>query len=134
MTHRILNPKGLAQPVGFAPVVIPDRGTTVYLGGQTGHRADGTLAGEDLVSQFDQACANVVTAIRAAGGEPAHLAQLLIYATDVGEYRSLLKDLGDVYRRHFGKHYPTIALLGTTELFDPQAKVELVGIAVVPEG
>jgi enamine deaminase RidA (YjgF/YER057c/UK114 family) len=44
-----------------------------------------------------------------------------------------LKDLGVAYRRHFGKHYPAVALLGTTELFDPQAKVELVGVAVVPE-
>jgi enamine deaminase RidA (YjgF/YER057c/UK114 family) len=134
VSHRTLNPDGLAEPVGFAHVVIPARGTTVYLGGQTGHRADGTLAGEDLVTQFDQACANVAVAIRAAGGEPEHLVQLLIYATDVGEYRALLKDLGEAYRRHFGKHYPAIALLGTTELFDPQAKVELVGIAVVPEG
>ncbi|HKX25028.1 MAG TPA: RidA family protein [Actinomycetota bacterium] len=134
MSHELLNPEGLAEPVGFAHVVIPEEGTTVYLGGQTGHRADGTLAGEDLVTQFDQACANVVTAVRAAGGEPEHLVQLMIFATDVPEYRSLMKDLGVAYRRHFGKHYPAVALLGTPELFDPQAKVELVGVAVVPEG
>ena len=134
MSHELLNPEGLAEPVGFAHVVIPEEGTTVYLGGQTGHRADGTLAGEDLVTQFDQACANVVTAVRAAGGEPEHLVQLLIFATDVPEYRSLMKDLGVAYRRHFGKYYPAVALLGTPELFDPQAKVELVGVAVVPEG
>jgi enamine deaminase RidA (YjgF/YER057c/UK114 family) len=133
VSHELLNPEGLAEPVGFAHVVIPKEGRTVYLGGQTGHRAEGTLAGEDLVTQFDQACANVVTAIRAAGGEPEHLVQLLVFATDVPEYRSLLKDLGVAYRRHFGKHYPAVALLGTTELFDPQAKVELVGVAVVPE-
>ncbi|MGH2677446.1 MAG: RidA family protein [Actinomycetota bacterium] len=134
MSHELLNPEGLAEPVGFAHAVIPQEGRRVYLGGQTGHRAQGTLAGEDLVTQFDQACANVVTAIRAAGGEPEHLVQLLIFATDVPEYRSLLKDLGVAYRRHFGKHYPAVALLGTPELFDPQAKVELVGVAVVPEG
>ena len=134
MSHELLNPEGLAEPVGFAHVVIPEEGTTVYLGGQTGHRADGTLAGEDLVTQFDQACANVVTAVRVAGGEPEHLVQLMIFATDVPEYRSLMKDLGVAYRRHFGKHYPAVALLGTPELFDPQAKVELVGVAVVPEG
>jgi enamine deaminase RidA (YjgF/YER057c/UK114 family) len=134
VSHELLNPEGLPEPVGFAHAVIPQEGKRVYLGGQTGHRAEGTLAGEDLVTQFDQACANVVTAIRAAGGEPEHLVQLLIFTTDVPEYRSLMKDLGVAYRRHFGKHYPAVALLGTPELFDPQAKVELVGVAVVPEG
>jgi enamine deaminase RidA (YjgF/YER057c/UK114 family) len=133
VSHEIVNPEGLAEPAGFAHAVIPDAGRTVYLGGQTGHRADGSLAGEDLVTQFDQACANVVTAIRAAGGQPEHLVQLLIFATDVPEYRSLMKDLGEAYRGHFGKHYPAVALLGTTELFDPPAKVELVGVAVIPE-
>jgi enamine deaminase RidA (YjgF/YER057c/UK114 family) len=132
VSHELLNPEGLPEPVGFAHAVIPQEGRRVYLGGQTGHRAEGTLAGEDLVTQFDQACANVVTAIRAAGGEPEHLVQLLIFTTDVPEYRSLMKDLGVAYRRHFGKHYPAVALLGTPELFDPQAKVELVGVAVVP--
>jgi hypothetical protein len=38
-----------------------------------------------------------------------------------------------VYRRHFGKHYVATALLGVAELFDEDAVVELVGIAVVPE-
>ena len=132
--HRIVNPDGLADPRGFAHALVSKQGTTVYLGGQTGHRADGSLVGDDLVTQFDQACANVVTAIRAAGGEPEHLAHLLIFATDVGEYRSRLKDLGEAYRRHFGKHYPAMALLGATELFDRRARVELVGVAVVPEG
>jgi enamine deaminase RidA (YjgF/YER057c/UK114 family) len=132
--HRVVNPDGLVDPKGFAHALVSTKGTTIYLGGQTGHRADGSLVGDDLVTQFDQACANVVTAIRAAGGEPEHLAQVLIFATHLDEYRARLKELGEAYRRHFGKHYPAMALLGATELFDRRAKVELVGVAVVPEG
>jgi enamine deaminase RidA (YjgF/YER057c/UK114 family) len=131
--HRIVKPEGLPEPRGFAHAVAAASGTTVHLGGQTGHRADGTLAGDDLVTQFDRACANVVTALRAAGAGPEHLVSLLIFATSLGEYRSRLAELGEAYRRHLGRHYPAVALLGTTELFDPGAKVELVGVAVVPE-
>ena len=131
--HRIVNPDELPPPSGYAHAVAADRGRTVYLGGQAGHRSDGDLAGDDLVVQFDQACANVVTALRAAGGRPEHVVHLLIYATDLGEYRSRLKELGQAYRRHFGRHYPAMALLGATELYDPRARVELVGVAVVPE-
>jgi enamine deaminase RidA (YjgF/YER057c/UK114 family) len=130
-THRQVNPETLPTPKGFSHATVAAAGTTVYLGGQTGHRSDGSIA-EDLVDQFDQACANVVEALRGARGQPEHVVQLLIFATDVGEYRDRLSDLGAAYRRHLGKHYPAMALLGTTELFDPRAKVELVGVAVVP--
>ncbi len=130
--HRVLNPDGLPPPSGFAHAVLPAPGRAIYLGGQAGHRPDGTLAGEGLVEQFDQACANVVSALEAAGGRPEHLVALQIFAVDVREYRGSLKPLGAAYRRHFGKHYPAMALLGTTELFDPAAKVELVGVAVIP--
>jgi enamine deaminase RidA (YjgF/YER057c/UK114 family) len=131
--HQIVNPEDLPQPIGFAHATVAERGRAVYLGGQAGHRADGTLAGDDLVAQFDQACANVVVALEAAGARPEDLVSLHIFANAVGEYRSRLKDIGEAYRRHFGKHYPAMALLGTTELLDPEAKVELIGVAVIPE-
>ena len=131
--HRIVEPDGLPEPKGFAHALVAARGTTVYLGGQTGHRADGSLAGDDLVEQFDQACANVVRALNAAGARPDQLVFMAIHAVDVGEYRSRLAELGRAYRRHFGKHYPAMALLGTTELFDADAKVELIGTAVIPD-
>jgi enamine deaminase RidA (YjgF/YER057c/UK114 family) len=129
--HRIVNPEALPPPTGFAHAAMPADGQVVHLGGQAGHRTDGSIA-DDLVEQFDQACANVVEALRGAGGEPGHLVALQIFATNLGEYRDRLPQLGEVWRRHFGKHYPAMALLGTTELFDPRAKVELVGTAVVP--
>jgi enamine deaminase RidA (YjgF/YER057c/UK114 family) len=131
--HRIVRPEGLVEPKGFAHALVAAPGRTVYLGGQTGHREDGSLAGDDLVAQFDQACANVVTALEAAGARPEHLVALAIHVVEAGEYRSRLEELGSAYRRHFGKHYPAMALLGTTELFDADAKVELIGTAVIPD-
>lgn len=72
LTHQPVNPEGLLPPEGFSHAVVAAPGRTVHLGGQTGHRADGTLA-DDLVAQFDQALANLVTVLRAAGAEPTHL-------------------------------------------------------------
>jgi enamine deaminase RidA (YjgF/YER057c/UK114 family) len=106
----------------------------VHLAGQTGHRADGSLSGEDLVEQFDQACANVVAALGAAGGRPEHLVSMTIYTTDLPAYREDRPLIGQAYQRHLGKHYPAMALLGVTELVDPAAKVEIVGVAVIPDG
>jgi enamine deaminase RidA (YjgF/YER057c/UK114 family) len=130
--HSLINPETLPPPSGYSHAVIASPGTLVSLGGQTGHRADGTIA-DDLVEQFDQAASNVAEAVRAAGGRPEHLVQLLIFVTDVAGYRGRREEIGEAYRRHLGKHFPAMALLGVAELFDERAKVELVGVAVVPE-
>jgi enamine deaminase RidA (YjgF/YER057c/UK114 family) len=124
--HRIVDVPGLPEPVGYAHAVVAAPGRTAYLGGQIG-------AGETVVEQFDAAATNLVTALRAAGGEPDDLVSLVVYATDLGEYRASLSDLGEVWRHHFGRHYPAMALVGVSALLDPMARVELMGVAVVPD-
>jgi enamine deaminase RidA (YjgF/YER057c/UK114 family) len=125
--HRIVNPPELGEPSGFAHAVVAAPGRTVYLGGQTG-------TGDTVAAQFDTAAANLVTALRAAGGEPDDLVSLVIYTTDVDEYRAAMEELGGVWRRHFERRYPAMALLGVSALADPEARIELMGVAVVADG
>ncbi|HWB56001.1 MAG TPA: RidA family protein [Gaiellaceae bacterium] len=124
--HRIVTPPELPEPSGYAHAVVAAPGRTVYLGGQTG-------AGETLAEQFDAAAAALVTSLRAAGGEPDHLVSLVVFTTDMDTYRASLRELGEAWRRHFGRRYPAMALVGASALFDPEARVELMGVAVVPE-
>jgi enamine deaminase RidA (YjgF/YER057c/UK114 family) len=124
--HRIVTAPGLAEPIGYAHAVVAASGRTVYLGGQAG-------AGATVVDQFEVAAANLLAALRAAGGEPDDLVSLVVYATDVGEYRGSLHELGEVWRRHFGRRYPAMALVEVSALFDPEARIELMGVAVVPD-
>jgi enamine deaminase RidA (YjgF/YER057c/UK114 family) len=130
--HVIVNPPELAKPVGFAHAVVAAPGRTVHLGGQTAQNPSGAIVGDTIAEQFDTAAGNVVTALKAAGAQPEHLVSLMIYVTDLPGYRAALKELAPVYQRHFGQHYPAIALIGVAELFDPAAKLELVGTAVLP--
>jgi enamine deaminase RidA (YjgF/YER057c/UK114 family) len=120
----IVNPSELPEPVGYAHAVVA--GGAIYLGGQIGE-------GETIVEQFDSAAGRVVTALRAAGGEPDDLVSLVVYTTEIEEYRASLKELGEVWQRHFGRHYPAMALLGVNALLEPAAKVELMGVAVIPD-
>ena len=130
--HEIVTAPGLAPPVGYAHAVIAAPGRTVYLGGQTAQDADGVIRGGTMVEQFGIAADNMLAALRAAGGGPQHLVSLVVYATDVAGYRAARGALADVWRTRFGRHYPAIALIGVTELFDPAARLELVGVAVIP--
>jgi enamine deaminase RidA (YjgF/YER057c/UK114 family) len=129
----MVNPPGLPKPSGFSHAVVAAAGRTVYLAGQTGHRQDGTLAGDGLVDQFDQALANVVQALEGAGASPEHLVRVHIYVTDAADYRERARLLGEAWRRHLGRHFPAVALFQVAGLFDPAARVELVGTAVVPD-
>lgn len=131
--HQIVNPAELADPVGFSHALVAAPGRAVYLGGQAGLDGEGKLVGPGLIEQFAQAASNVMTALRAAGGEAEHIVSMQIFVTDVAGYRSALSELGKVYRDHFGSHYPATALLGVSELFEPEASVELVCVAVIPE-
>lgn len=131
--HRIVNPPELAKPVGFAHAVVAAGGRTVYLAGQTAQGPDGVVGGDTVVEQFDLAAGNLVAALAAAGGRPEHLVSLTVYVTDMAAYRAALAALAPVYRRHFGRHYPAMALLGVAELFDPAALLEVLGTAVVPD-
>jgi enamine deaminase RidA (YjgF/YER057c/UK114 family) len=129
--HIFLDPDGLAPARGFSHGVIASDGRVVHIAGQTGHHADESID-EGFVDQFGRACEAVAAVITEAGGEPSDLVSLTIYTTDVAGYRDNLGPIGEAYRALFGKHYPPMALIGVAELFDPKAKVELVGVAVIP--
>jgi len=118
----IVNPSELPEPVGFAHAVVA--GGAIYLGGQTGD-------GASLVEQFDSAATKLVIALRAAGGEPDQLVSLVVYTTDIEAYRASTGELGEVWHRHFGRRYPAMALIGVSALFEPEARVELMGVAVL---
>ena len=133
-SHEFVNPPDLGRPVGFSHVALPAPGRLVFLAGQTAEGPDGTLAGADegMPGQFGAAAANLVTALRAAGGEPEHLVWLQIFTTDVDGYRDALRPIGTAWRDTFGTHFPATGLFGVTRLFHPDALVELMGIAVIP--
>ena len=131
--HEIVTAPGLAPPSGFAHAVLAAPGRTVWLGGQTALDASGRIVGSGLVEQFDVAAGNVVAALEAAGCTPGDLVALQIFVTDVAAYRASLRELAPLWQARFGRRYPAIGLFGVTRLFDDEALVELMGVAVRPE-
>lgn len=134
MKHRIINPDFLAPAVGFAYAVESRGGRTLWLGGQNAHDQAGRIvAPGDLVAQFDRALENIVRLVRMAGGAPEHIVKLGLYVSDLDQYRRSRRELGRVYQKHMGKHYPAMMLLGVGGFFDEEAVVEIDGFAVLPE-
>jgi enamine deaminase RidA (YjgF/YER057c/UK114 family) len=128
---QIVNPAGLAPPVGFSHGVLR-QGALLALAGQNGHGSTGTiLAPGDLVAQTDRALGNLLAVVRAAGGHPGNIVKLVLYVTDITAYREARRALRDVWLRHFGDYYPAMTLIEVAGFFDPDALVEVDGLAVV---
>ncbi|MFF1508167.1 RidA family protein [Streptomyces sp. NPDC058326] len=127
------NPAELSPPSGFSHAVTATGTRLVFLAGQTALDTAGTVVGDTLTEQFTTALANLLTALRHAGGTPADLARVTVYTTDVDAYRAQAHELGRVWRRLAGRDYPAMAVIGVVRLWDEQALVELDGFAVLDE-
>ncbi|MFI1678463.1 MULTISPECIES: RidA family protein [unclassified Streptomyces] len=128
--HRV-NPAELAPATGFSHAVTATGSRLVFLAGQTALDSEGEVTGSTLPEQFERALANLLTALRHAGGTPADLARVTVYATDVADYRARARELGHIWKRLAGRDYPAMAVVGVVRLWDEEALVELDGTAVL---
>jgi enamine deaminase RidA (YjgF/YER057c/UK114 family) len=127
-----VNPQILARPRGFSHATVAT-GRMVFLAGQTALDPDGRIVGRSVVDQFEVALSNLLTSLRAAGGEPRHLASMTIYVVDMEDYQRHSREIGDVWNRLVGRNYPALAGIEVSRLWDTAALVEVQGFAVLPD-
>jgi enamine deaminase RidA (YjgF/YER057c/UK114 family) len=127
---RILQPSGWPAPKGYANGMAAD-GRIIVTGGIIGWDPQGNLP-DDFVAQVRQTLENISTILAEGGARPEHLVRLTWYVIDMDEYLANLKELGQVYRKLFGAHYPAMALVQVVRLVEKGARVEIEATAVVP--
>jgi enamine deaminase RidA (YjgF/YER057c/UK114 family) len=130
---EFLQPAGWAEPKGYANGIAAT-GRQVYVAGQIGWNAQQKLVSDDFVAQAEQALANIVAVIKAAGGEASHIVRMTWYITDKPTYVARQRDIGEAYRRVIGRHFPAMTLIVAADLLEPGAKVEIEATAVIPNG
>ena len=134
MPIEIVNPPQLAAPRGFNHGILAHGGRLLFLAGQDASDAEGAIvAPGDVAAQFEQVLANLQAVVRAAGGDMRSIVKLNIYVKDRDDYVAHLKELGVVYRRYFGDHYPAMALLEVSGFFQDENLIEMEGIAYLEE-
>lgn len=131
MTVERINPVDLARPSGFSHAISVTERRLVFLAGQIGIDRDGKVVSGGVVAQFEQALANLLTALAAAGGQPEDLVSLTLYIVDVEDYQAHAKEIGAAWRKLAGTDYPAMAGVGVTRLWLPEALVEIQGVAAV---
>jgi enamine deaminase RidA (YjgF/YER057c/UK114 family) len=132
MSFTIINPESLGAPRGYSNGVLTGAGgRLLFIAGQVAWNQQQQIVSEDMVEQFDQALANVLRVVTAGGGRADQIARLIIYVTDKQEYRDRMKEIGERYRAHMGKHFPAMVLVEVKSLLDDGAMIEIEGTAVL---
>jgi len=107
-------------------------GRQVFVAGQVGWNDRQEMVGDDFLAQVEQALHNVVDVLAEAGARPEHLVRLTWYVCDKREYLERSSEVGKIYRRVIGRHFPAMTLVQVAALVEDRARVEIEATAVVP--
>lgn len=129
--HELLHPKNWKPATGYANGVAAS-GRLIFLGGHIGWTSQQVFETDDFVAQVAQCLANINAVLAEANAGPQHLVRLTWYIIDKREYLANLPALGSVYRTHFGRNFPAMAMVEVASLIEDRAKVEIEATAVIP--
>lgn len=130
MTHQIIQPDGWAKAKGYANGVLAADGT-LYIGGQIGWTAEQKFESHDFIGQMEQALHNIVAIVVAAGGKVEDITRLTWFVIDKQEYAARQREVGDVYRRVLGRHFPAMSMLVVSGLLEDAALLEIEATAYI---
>jgi len=126
MAFEIINPESFGgRPSGWNHGMLAEQGGRIlFVAGQI-------VPVGDFVAQWDGALGRVMAVVRAAGGQPENVGRMVVYLTDRPAYLANLTPLGEVHRKHMGRHYPAMAVVEVKSLMDSKALVEIEAVAVL---
>lgn len=126
MAFEIINPEAFGgRPSGWNHGMLGKTGgRMLFVSGQI------TPVG-DFVAQWDGALGRVLEVVRSAGGKAEDIGRMIVYITDRPAYLANLTDLGQVHRKHMGRHYPAMAVVEVKSLVDSHALVEIEAVAIL---
>lgn len=127
---RPINPPALGEPRGWTNGMLADR-RILFVAGQTARDGEGRIIGGGVAPQWDQALANALAVVDAAGGKPTDIARMTVFVTDLAAYRAARRDIGAVWKQRMGAHYPAMSVVEVSGLVDDGAVVEIEATAVL---
>jgi 2-iminobutanoate/2-iminopropanoate deaminase len=125
ITH--INPEGLHKNPAFSQAVMAEGGKTIYIGGQNGILPDGTMVGDTLASQTEQAYRNILEILKTVGASQENVVKQTIFVVKGQDIRD-----GFAAAQKVWGIFPTAISFAFVETLGvPGALVEIEAIAVV---
>ena len=129
---KTIHPEGWAPALGYANGMLMADGT-LHVGGQIGWNKDKVFEHHDFVGQMEQALSNIAEVVRAAGGDVGDVGRLTWFVKSKAEYLAHQREIGQAYRRIFGKHFPAMSMIVINDLIEDEALLEIEATAFIPQ-
>jgi enamine deaminase RidA (YjgF/YER057c/UK114 family) len=133
MTHTLVNPDGLHDPIPFGyshTATIPAGTALVLVAGQYGSSTDGAVVSTDFTEQVQQAFRNLGIALAAHGLDLSHVVQLRTYV--VNPDFDKLGAIAQAVQGGCGDNPPTQTVIGVASLATPDILFEVEAVAARP--
>ncbi|MEM8704192.1 MAG: RidA family protein [Pseudomonadota bacterium] len=124
MPSKHIQPEGWAPAKGYANGMLT-KGGTLHIGGQIGWNKDQVFESHDFIGQMEQTLQNIAEIVAEAGGEVTDIVRLTWFITDKREYLARQKEVGQAYRRVFGRHFPAMSVVIVAGLIEDDALIEI---------
>jgi len=124
MTLTVIHPDGWAPAKGYANGMLTGDGT-LYVGGQIGWTANQVFETHDFIGQMEQALRNILDVVQASGGKAEDITRLTWFIVNKKEYAARQREVGEVYRRVLGRHFPAMSMVVVACLIEDDALLEI---------
>ena len=124
MPSKHIQPEGWAPAKGYANGMLT-KGRTLHIGGQIGWNKDQVFETHDFIGQMEQTLKNIAEIVAEAGGEVTDIVRLTWFITDKREYLARQREVGQAYRRVFGRHFPAMSVVIVAGLIEDDALIEI---------
>ena len=124
MTLETVHPEGWARAKGYANGMLSDTGV-LHVGGQIGWNREQVFEKHDFIGQLEQTLLNITDVVTAAGGQVTDIARLTWFITDKKDYLAHQREVGETYRRVFGRHFPAMSVVVVSALIEDEALIEI---------
>ena len=124
MTLTVIHPDGWAPAKGYANGMLTGDGT-LYVGGQIGWTANQVFETHDFIGQMEQALRNILDVVQASGGKTEDITRLTWFIVNKKEYAARQREVGEVYRRVLGRHFPAMSMVVVAGLIEDDALLEI---------
>jgi 2-iminobutanoate/2-iminopropanoate deaminase len=117
-----------AERSGYSMAVVTQGGRTIWLAGQTGAvDASGKSLAGNLDAQVHQVFAGLAATLAEAGGKLSDMVSMTVFLTDPRNHRRFT----ELRREILGENFPVSAAIYISHLANPDALLEIQGVAVV---
>lgn len=130
MKGKIIHPKNWKPAKGYANGILASNGH-LFIGGQIGWDSQKIFNSNTFIGQMEQTLINIVQILEEAGGEINNIVRLTWYIKDKKEYLHNQKEIGKVYQKIMGHHYPAMSMLVVNDLIEDKALLEIEATAII---